>query len=407
MVIGDLLRKSPITTINPQFKPKLRYNQRMTDIFRIHVEKEFALLRAEWDELLTASGSVSFFLSYDWANACLNAGSSKIIPLILCVREEGKLIGIAPFEISTREKYGRVNKMVINLGRYQVDQGGFLCEPSNRQKVLTAVWNYLQTHRGEWDFFEFMEVPESAGFSEMFKAIVPNKNAILIRNSFQYTKPLTGTWEDYLSEKSSKTMKKNLRYRKNTLIKNGFSDYHQEFYYAETIPESVWDVVLRIRRNGSFPDFYDKEDYFSFLKKLFTDAIRDGHAFLSILFADSTPMAFDMGFIQNGSFCGWQGTYDHQYKDYAPGIFNRYYLMELAYESGEGKKLPKITSFNFLRGAQDYKQTFHPDESVFYSYRIINSTFINSLMFIFPQWFAKKILHRDTEVNSYKLTILD
>jgi CelD/BcsL family acetyltransferase involved in cellulose biosynthesis len=107
---------------------------------------QLADLRVEWDQLCAEAAPRNPFLSAAWTFACLETTARGTKPFVVTVREQGRLIALAPLAIEHRSGF-RVLRFIAE-GR--ADYLGFLCardRPHAERDLLGALVNCS----GEWD----------------------------------------------------------------------------------------------------------------------------------------------------------------------------------------------------------------------------------------------------------------
>ena len=120
-------------------------------------EADFAEFRHEWDDLLKCSDADRLFMSWPWLFSWWRTWSSSLSAelLLLTVRCNGRLVGLAPFYVSTtRGVFGLSIKRIHVIGNawkimptVRSEYMGLIAESGLEEKVLQSVLEYLQQYK--------------------------------------------------------------------------------------------------------------------------------------------------------------------------------------------------------------------------------------------------------------------
>jgi CelD/BcsL family acetyltransferase involved in cellulose biosynthesis len=162
----------------------------------------------EWEALYEADPAASPFTSAQWARAWWPHWAGSARPWLVAVREQGRLIGLAPLVLRRRGPF----RVLGPLGREPGNYWDVLALPEYRSAVETAVARNLAERSGDWDAIALGGVPAGSG-------IGPALERAGLRVSRRPPVPhpgleLPASFDDYLSAlpgKRRKDLRRHLR----------------------------------------------------------------------------------------------------------------------------------------------------------------------------------------------------
>jgi len=124
----------------------------------ITTAEDFTALADDWDELLRSSCRPTPFLSHEWLSNWWRVFGSNRRLLIIALRENGRLVGIAPLCI---DRAG-VQRTVQFIGHRHSDYTDFIIKDGpQKQAVTRALIDSLRNQAG-WDACYLNELPENS-----------------------------------------------------------------------------------------------------------------------------------------------------------------------------------------------------------------------------------------------------
>ncbi|MEK6271340.1 MAG: GNAT family N-acetyltransferase [Actinomycetota bacterium] len=160
----------------------------------------------EWEELFRADPEATPFMSPQWARAWWRTFGGSGRPWIVAVRENGQLVGLAPFILRRRGPL-RV------LGRPGSHPSQDVLAPSQlRPDVAEAVAAEIASRRKEWDLMAVSCFPEDSAIERSMR-----QRGLRLRQRRTATYPrieLPGSFDEYLAmlpRKRRKDLRRHLR----------------------------------------------------------------------------------------------------------------------------------------------------------------------------------------------------
>jgi CelD/BcsL family acetyltransferase involved in cellulose biosynthesis len=313
----------------------------------------FRTLREPWDALLRDSDDNNIFLTWEWLFTWWqHYGSNKKLRIFL-IKEEDRIIGIAPFMQSKYQK-GIINiDLMENLCSESCDYSGIILT-ERKQDSMTILLDYLEKIIKDGDMIVIMShIPEKSDFLGVLREQYPSFSSSLflterLISTCAYIM-LPATWDGYFYTLSAKR-RKNLRRSIKLLQKDhvvefkkyaGGEDLRDQLQVLFELHQKRWQV-RNIRSKFAEPEA--REFYVDISKAFYQNNWLD-FSFLNI---DGKPLSTSWGFIYNNMYYDMTGAFDIDYLNFSVGTLHEMKLIECAIQNGLGK-------FDFLKGDETYK----------------------------------------------------
>ena len=179
-----------------------------TDVSYITTIDEFRDLKKEWNELNEVAKQGTLFSSWEWLFSWweIYQNDAQRAPYILCYRENGRLHGIAPFQIlDYPKKQYPCSKQLILLGTGETDGGLVLTEyldllvtPGKETTVINAFSNALTKEQNHWQGAHFKQLLPNSLLSHLFAGQRLSITSQPIPNGYRTLIDLPETYQEYL-----------------------------------------------------------------------------------------------------------------------------------------------------------------------------------------------------------------
>ncbi|PID45102.1 MAG: hypothetical protein CSB47_10120 [Proteobacteria bacterium] len=169
---------------------------------------EFRALRDEWNTLNDRARQGTIFSSWEWLfswwEVYQHEGKRQLY--ILCCRQHGKLVGIAPFQIHYHpRRYFPCNTQLILLGTGETDGTlvlseylDIIAEPGLESRIMEAFSNALMAKQEMWQATKFTQLLAGSNLSRLFEgqhlSIISKETPCGFRTLID----LPDTYKDYL-----------------------------------------------------------------------------------------------------------------------------------------------------------------------------------------------------------------
>ena len=318
----------------------------------IETNEEFFNLSADWNDLLGRKSFPNPFLTWDWMFNWWDTYNETIPNISLCiiaVRDEGLLVGLLPGFIQLENN---INTFYFLGSRFESsDYMEMICEDEKNNPVLLedSIKYLLSKHK--IDVICFNNVLFDSLFMKTLKKFAPdNRIKLLTRHdSICPFIDINGSWDDFI-QGLSKNMRYNLK-RRTRKIQN---DFHAELRLVDNcdeIDEAINELFLlhqlwfsRRKKKDSFQGNIRKEFHKKVAHRFFKQdilrifQIKVNGSTIGVLYC--YEYANQLFFFQSGS--------DPQWSKYSIGMVIMGHAIHYSH-------INRLSRFDFLRGAEDYK----------------------------------------------------
>jgi len=313
--------------------------------------QEVCELSPSWNGLLSASGSDTIFLTWEWMDAWWRHYGRGRPLFVLSAWDDAGLAGIAPFYVDTIRQWGRDWRCLRLMGDGSGDSDYLDCivRRGQEEPVMADFLSSLETHREQWDCVEFHGTPEN---SPCLRAVVCKAReaswSVASEPIACAVLPLPRTWDEYLRQ---------LRPRFRTKVRStlnffdkldaGWTECKQEAQVEQWLP-TLFDLHTRRWKTQSQAGVFGNPDRRNFYQDVSRAALRQGWLAFHRLDWGERALAMQYGFLYGNRFHLLQEGYEPEFAGLRPGLALRAWLMRRWIESG-------VQEYDFLAGAAPYK----------------------------------------------------
>lgn len=330
---------------------------------RVHDDRsDFLLLEEEWKELFQRHGGWNLFLSWQWFSQWWRTlGAGRELQL-LTLRDEGRLVGIAPLMLETDDE-GRRRLALIGSDR-TTDYADMLVEPDFEESMVGALARFVADGLGRWDYAEFSSLLESSPLLGHFREAVDHlgvSSRVEVANTCPSFR-LAPSWDEYLA-----TLGKTHRHELRRKIRRSQSDGPVTLHFLRTLEEveGGLDAFFRLHR-ASRPekaDFLD-EELVSFFRGIAASFAGEGWMRLSLMKIDGREVAATFAFTRGERVLLYNSGLDPAYRQHSVGI--ALHAADLQQAIGEG-----LRCYDFLRGNEPYKYDLGAHDNSIYTLTLL------------------------------------
>lgn len=316
--------------------------------------EKFSALRSEWNELLQASPSDCVFLTHEWLATWWKhlAGGRQLS--IVSVRDDGRLVGIAP--LAVREpQYARMMPHALEFlgsGIIGSDYLDVMVRRGHEAEVQRAMAEHLtqmnvmlqlsQLRRGECAALELAKRLESSAWTFAEHKI----------NVCPYIQLGGHTWESYLATLSS-NQRYNFQRRLKNLSKN--FDTRLEIASAPEQAQKFLDVLIALHKKrwetrGEDSEAFQTDAIVAFHREFIRLALEQGWLRLMTLYVNDAPAAALYGLRYGPAFYFYQSGFEPAYSKQSVGLVMMGLAIKCAVEES-------ASEYDLLHGDEEYK--FH------------------------------------------------
>ncbi|WP_319586226.1 GNAT family N-acetyltransferase [uncultured Desulfobulbus sp.] len=318
----------------------------MIEIAEITSQAEMNILREEWNSLLTKCPKVAIFQTWEWINSCMkNFGRMKRF-VVLCIRDEGNLVAIAPMEITLM--YGLPFRRLQFIGVGVSDYMDFVIAMGFEDQALNAIFGWINANTSRWDLLDLQQIPEGSTTLE-FCSRDTNHQGVLIPGEKCPFLPLAENWDAMLGV-FGKKMRFNLGYYER-LMRRDFENVEICLLGEDEIAEGMaafFDLHTKRWRKRWLPGMLADTGRQRFHKEIAKECIKNGSLKLHALRVNGKIRSILYCYIFGGRYFYYLGGFDPELSKYSLGTVLTGHAVRSAVENG-------CAEFDFLRGDEHYK----------------------------------------------------
>jgi len=316
-------------------------------------------LEDEYRALLNQCAATTVFVTWEWLITWLDIFGHTCEPFVICVRDDrGLLVGVAPFKIASRRRYGiRVRQLeFIGTGEaVSPDRLDFVVHRGCDEWAAAQLIEAMLNARGSWDVLALTSVAPDALCRGVLAASAGSHARELPDRVCPYIQ-LPSRWEDCearLGKSFNRHLKRGARRLFTELgvvfeLLTNPSDEDIDCAIAD-LGQLHQDRMEHTNRGGNFR----KTDYYAFHLAFAKRLATRGGLVLAFLKHQDRRIAARYGFLHNGTYYAYQSGFDREYERHSPSTVLLSCLIRHFIESG-------IREFDFLRGAQPHKYEWTP-----------------------------------------------
>ena len=260
----------------------------------------------------------------------------KVGHAVLRLKRRSTIIGIVPMVLRPMRKLGQTFIRAFPLSELSNTHSDLLIEEVS-EPVLAAFIDALYCQDLRWDVFSMTRLLEARPLGALFCEILRQR-----RGRFEFTKEqpsffltLDRTFAGYLQRRSG-SFRNALKRIERKLMSHGRVEIRSQDDFSDI--DSAYEALLSIEQRSWKQAFGTSISVVSrqttFYHRLCTLASTRKRLHLRFLYLDSRPVAYNLGFILNGTYSYLKTSYDHAERPLSPSTFLRARL--LAELIGEG-----------------------------------------------------------------------
>jgi len=349
------------------------YKVRIADFEDILKNKE------SWNELVHRMRLPSVFCTWEWMSLWWKHYGKPYRPLVLLISKQDELKGILPLASRTmiiEDAVLPVRTIILwSSTDLYPDHLDIIASQEDAQPCMNAALVFLQNNYTRWDVLYFACIDEDSTIFRELERVNRSINVDLQKVSIS---PYIAIEKDYMTE--IEDYKKFLGKKARLELKRRGRKLFESFgiIYLSSNP---WDDSmaieklfalhkLRAQRKGIKSTFGGSK-LLSFHTEVAETFSNKGWLRLRFLCKGSEPIAASYGYEFEGQWCLYQSGLDPKWESMGIGSVLRYEAIKEAFQM-------KLKEFDFLRGAEEYKNTWTNRAREQYDLRVYNETLLGT-----------------------------
>ena len=283
-------------------------------------------LQEEWDRLNQCAADSSPFSSHAWITTWAECYLSRHEPRVVIVRKDGRLVGVAPFYLTSQ--FGI--RMLQLLGIKDVGEClNLLIEPGLEEVVGSVLFDALLDSAGHWDAISFWAIRSNSTLHHLLFAsgsrLLKEAKVVTSMIGLAPILRLDGGWDDFLKSRSQNFRRNNKRnlsaceeYGINIVFECDMKSHYDVIDRLISVESRSWQGTRGRSDIQANKGFFER-----ILPKLLACAETD----IVWAYKDGSPLAFSLYLIQGDRAFGYITGYDSSIKDLSLGSVVNYYAV--------------------------------------------------------------------------------
>lgn len=296
---------------------------------------EFCRLESDWSSLLRASRCNAVFLTHEWLRCWCEAFGSGGQLLIVCVRDGGRLVGVAPLHLFEATFRGLPVRRLTPLSNSYSGSAGVVVS-SPELPILRTMFSWLIQERKQWDQLIVPRIRDDSPLWEHRQSLARDLGLHLVTRPDIQVPYITvqGEWDAMLAS-HSRNSRKALRRRLN-MIKN-----HPEPVRVVRVssPDEILAVLpdvlavssrsWKAARGRALTDDVNACFFFERLSHVLGQR---GWIDCWLVYSGSVPIAFEYHLNYEGVTSPIRADFDEQCGRLSPGAHLEYTILHRLFE---------------------------------------------------------------------------
>ena len=315
----------------------------------------FIALEAEWNDAVERASVPHPFLRHEWVRTWWDCFAGDRQLHIIVVRDDDRIVGIAPLMRETTTSYGLSIRRLAVLANDHTPRTDFLVT-GNADDVYEAIWSALRDGMDQWDVVQLTQLLKgSPTVSAMTRfAAAEGLPTGTWKSSDSPYLELAGTWDSYWAGLSAK-FRSNVRNRLTRLTQIG--EPGLEILSEETAIARACDDAWRLEASG----WKDQEGTSicsdpavrKFYTLLAERASARGWLRLLFLTVGGKRIAVSYSAVHDGRLFLLKTGHDREFHTCSPFKLLTYFAAQHGYASG-------LREIDFLGDSEAWKQEWTP-----------------------------------------------
>jgi CelD/BcsL family acetyltransferase involved in cellulose biosynthesis len=294
-------------------------------------------LRAEWEALERATPEATGFQSFVWCRAWLALAGQQVRPRVLCLREGGRLVMLAPLQIERR--FGVT--IARWIGEPMTQYGDALAAPGEGRARWRARLEAELTRRGEVDLYALTRLRADA----------------VLSGGDREGEALAAPYVEFARRTQRRRRSVERREKRLETLGPVALDAAETPAKRESLARHALALKRAwLDRKGIFSAGLSHRATEDFLAAL----AREGYLRVNVLRVGGEAAAFDLGFVGGGAYRSLLGCYDARFAAGAPGQTLTRRLIDHCAAEG-------LEAYDMLLPADEYKRIWSTGETPVYA----------------------------------------
>lgn len=309
----------------------------------IAAEENFFKLRDAWNRLAEDTDPTSVFLRHEWFDAAWQWLRASAELCVLAIYDGGQLIGIWPLVVKQSKHRGIRIRSIEFLCVPDTQECDVLSASGERERVLDHGVAFLISGKIEWDTLTLDKLCVDRATYTRLPDILSRVHRLACRSDLSgdnFGIRLDGTWKGFYAGRTRR-LKKGNNHIRNRIERAGMSieiEWQKPSSLAEANRHRLLDIITEISSESWKQETsltLDQEDPQRFVSRLIEHAASEGWLSIWLLKFDGRPVAQELQLVYRGQVAALRADYRASSRDYSPGAYLNWQLIEQLFESSE------------------------------------------------------------------------
>ncbi len=330
--------------------------------------------------------------TYEWLKVLWEIYRSSVDSLmLLTVRSDGRLVGIAPFVKKNERRKGLKIPLLRPLNIFSLHGTQFILD-GNQPLVMEAIFRHIACRHRDWGLW-FMTYQEGEEQALVFETILNQYKYPFSKRATERSPYLLmrGTWEDKMKtlqprfRTALRSRQKRLEERGKLELRffNSTEDWRAGLEAIAQIEEESWKASAMTAITRDFRQW-------AFYEKYAPLAAANQTLRIPVLYVAGEPVAYDYALFKDGVYYLLKTSYKKKWEDAYPGFVLRKLLMERLYAE-------KAVEMDFLGKDEQWKMKWTDSVRRHVEYTVFNRTLRSRYLLAFNRVAA--LANRRSAVN--------
>ncbi|MDD4052658.1 MAG: GNAT family N-acetyltransferase [candidate division Zixibacteria bacterium] len=376
----------------------------METVSKIESMEAFEALASEWNGLLTENDTNNVFLTHEWVRSWWQAFHHQHSLYILAIRDDRKLVGLAPLMLTRTGFLGRKSRIIRFIGTPNADYADII--GPDKKKLVGLVCACLEAHRDEWDRVELSQIGQASATTAAFRDVLTqNRSRFEIKEietcmAYVYEGPEDKRTAFQLPRKT--TLKRSMKHLDEAggLTLEQIDDPEKILAH---LPAFFHAHIVRWEGTAT-PSKFNKPAFRAFYENLVKNLGPAGYISFKILRHQDRPIAWFFTYRYNNTAYLYTLVHNRFYSKHSPGNILITMIVDDCVRRG-------YAMVDHTRGARAHKGIFANREAINYRVSIFKSSGAYRRM-RFYEWLKrtlparklaenKRWMYRKTKVYAY------
>lgn len=337
--------------------------------------KQFKLIKDQWNELVSNSDQDHIFFTHEWFDCWWQAFGFKQQLYIIILKEQDKLVAIAPFMLKKKIIRG----LPVKIIQFMANDDSPRCDiitPKNFakvEKIFILFTDILINSKSKWTLVFLENIERDSATIRSFKKIFKERRIKYVCDS-KLSSPwisINGDWDTFYSalKRRAKMTVNNVR---NRIQKLGEVKI-EEFGDAEKMGEMA-AISKKAWKYQEGKSYLNRDDRTMFFEQLSRVAQEQGWLLIWILYISDRPVAYEYHLRYDRKEIALLAEFDLDYYKCSPGAFLDYNIVKQLFESD-------IREYDLGGSLDQYKKKWKPELRYTDDYYIYTSSFLSLLLY--------------------------